>query len=203
MSEAWYQALSMAFGYVSAGVALLVFLFSLRQLLSDSALYGRVKRNLVRVGSAGTFRVLSQTGRRLRAGQELRVPYEGTMGSSRTCDIRIPYRRVHLRSAFFWMEDGALHVVPLHRDGFLADEAPVQPGDEAILSEGAVLKLGDLKLQLHLFSADGEKRAVLTGPYVTSARKSRAQQGRGDGIGAPGKGEAKRAAKRTRKSAEE
>ena len=95
-----------------------------------------------------------------------------------------------MRSAFFWMEHGELHMVALHRDGFLADGVPVEPGDEAVLSDGAVLCVGAVKMALHLRGAD--RRAAEMGPYVTQARRSRAQQGRGDGLGAPGKGEARR-----------
>ena len=84
-------------------------------------------------------------------------------------------------------------MVALHRDGFLADDVVVEPGDEAILSDGAVLRVRDLKLLLKLYPAAKARTDELNiGPYVTSARRSRAQQGKGEGIGAPGKGEIRR-----------
>jgi len=137
--------------------------------------------------------VLSAGSRRLPAGAEIRVPYEGTMGAAHSCDVCIPYRRVHLRSAFFWVEKDGLHMVALHRDGFFADDVAVEPGDEAILSDGAVLRVRDLKLLLKLYpAAKARTQELNVGPYVTTARRSRAQQGKGEGIGAPGKGEIRR-----------
>ena len=96
-----------------------------------------------------------------------------------------------MRSAFFWMEKDALHMVALNRDGFMADGVPVEPGDEAVLRDGAVLCIGEIRLALRLKGRTADREANV-GPYVTKARRSKAQQGRGDGLGAPGKGEARR-----------
>ena len=191
MTQAWYQVLSLGFGYISAAIMVAVVLLSLRKFASDRALWRRVRRDLPQAGAAGTFKVISGGGRRLAAGEEIRVPYEGTMGSSHSCDVCIPVRRVHMRSAFFWMEQDRLHMVALHKDGFLVDDVPVEPGDEAVLGNGAILRVGEAKLALHLY---GHKpvRTLGDGPYVTSARRSKAQQGKGDGIGAPGRGELRR-----------
>ena len=193
MNQAWYQVISLVYGYLAAAAIVVVVLMTIRKLFSDAALLRRVKKNTPQVGAVGTLKVLSAGTRRLPAGSEIRVPYEGTMGASHSCDVCIPYRRVHLRSAFFWMEKDGLHMVALHRDGFLADEVVVEPGDEAILSDGAVLRVRDLKLLLKLYPAAKARTDELNiGPYVTSARRSRAQQGKGEGIGAPGKGEIRR-----------
>ena len=188
MTQAWYQVASLSFGYLSAGIIALVVLLAVRKAARDRGVWRRVHRNLPQAGAAGVLQVLS-SGRRLPAGEELSVPYEGTMGASHSCDVCIPVRGVHMRSAFFWMEEDRLHMVALHRDGFLADDVPVEPGDEAILRDGAVLRVGEAKLALRLY---GVSRAPGDGPYVTRARRSRAQQGRGEGIGAPGRGEARR-----------
>ena len=192
MTQAWYQVLSICFGYAGAVIIALVVLLSARKLSRDRGVWRRVRRGLPQAGAAGTLQVLS-SGRRLPAGERLAVPYEGTMGASHSCDVCIPVRGVHMRSAFFWMEEDSLHMVTLHRDGFLADGVPVEPGDEAVLRDGAVLCVGEAKLALRL---SGTEAAPGDGPYVTRARRSRAQQGRGEGIGAPGKGELRRERKR-------
>ena len=197
MSQAWYQVLSICFGYLSAALIALIVLLGIRQYLSDRALMRRVRKNLPQAGAFGCFCVLAG-GRRLLSGEEIPVPYEGTMGSSHSCDVCIPVRKVHMRSAFFWAEESELHMVALHRDGFLVDDVPVEPGDEAVLRDGAVLRVGDAKMVLRLYESRGG-RLTLDGPYVTSARRSKAQQGRGDGIGAPGKGEARREKKLQKK----
>ena len=197
MSQAWYQVLSIAFGYVSAALIALIVLIAARQYLSDRALMRRVRRNLPQAGAFGCFQVLSG-GRRLGAGEEIAVPYEGTMGSSHSCDVCIPVRKVHMRSAFFWVEDDELHMAALHRDGFLVDDVPVEPGDEAVLRNGAVLRVGDAKMALRVYG-HRHAHAIFDGPYVSSARRGQAQQGKGDGIGAPGKAEMRREKKLLKK----
>ena len=191
MSNAWYQVISKVFGYLAAAGAVVCVLMALRGYVSERRRYRRVRRSLPNRGAAGVLRVLSAGSRRLPPGEELPVPYEGTLGSAHSCDVCIPQRRVHMRSAFFWMERDGLHMVALHRDGFCVDDVPVEPGDEAILCDGAVLTVGELRLVLRLRDALGTMEPTI-GPYVTTARRSRAQQGRGDGLGAPGRGEMRR-----------
>ena len=190
MTQAWYQVLSICFGYVSATVIVLIVLLSVRQFLSDRALMRRVRRNLPQAGAFGCLKVLSG-GRRLAAGEEISVPYEGTMGSSHSCDVCIPVRKVHMRSAFFWVEENSLHMAALHRDGFFVDDVPVEPGDEAVLHDGAVLRVGEAKMKLCVYGSR-QVRAIFDEPYVTTARRGKAQKGKGDGIGAPGRGEMRR-----------
>ena len=181
MNQAWYQVVSLLYGYLAAAAIVVIALLALRKLFSDAALLRRVKKSTPQVGAAGTLRVLSAGTRRLPAGTQICVPYEGTLGASHSCDVCIPYRRVHMRSAFFWMEKDGLHMVALHRDGMFADEVPVGPGDEAILSDGAVLRVRDLKLLVKLYPAAQERMDELgSGPYVTTARKSAAGTGRGN-----------------------
>ena len=127
----------MGFGYLSAAIIALIVLLALKKYAQDRALWRRVKRNLPQAGAAGRFIVLSAGSRRLPAGTELRVPFEGTLGGSMSCDVCVPYKKVHMRSAFFWVEGEELHLVPLHKDGFLADETPIEPGDEAVMRDGA------------------------------------------------------------------
>ena len=199
MTQAWVQVLSLLFGYVSAAIILLIVLLALRKYASDRALWRRVRRELPQAGAVGQLVVLDG-GRRLRLGEEISVPYEGTMGASHSCDVCIPARKVHMRSAVFWMENAGLHMVALHRDGFLADDVPVEPGDEAVLRDGAVLRVGEARLSLSLYSSR-RMRAIDDGPYVTSARRGQARQGKGDGVGAPGRGEVRREKKLREKQA--
>ena len=200
MNSAWYQVVSLLYGYLATAAIVVIVLLTVRKLISDAALLRRVRKNTPQLGAVGTLRVLSAGSRRLPAGYEIRVPYEGTLGAAHSCDVYLPYRRVHLRSAFFWMEKDGLHMVALHRDGFFADDVAVEPGDEAVLGDGAVLRVRELKLQLKLYpAAQARMDEMNVGPYVTDARKNRAQQGHGEGIGAPGKGEIRREKKHREK----
>ena len=184
MNEAWFRVAGTAFSCLAAGAAGLVVLLAFLQDHRERAHWRRLMKDQPEIGAACVFRVTASETRRLTVGRELRVPDEGTLGAAGSCDVCIPYRKVHLRSAFFWMEKDGLHMVPLHRDGFLVDGVRAEPGDEAVLQNGAVLKLGDLCLTLKMgrpgvFAADG--------PYVTRARRERAGTGHGDGVGAPGR----------------
>ena len=125
MTNAWYQVLSLGFGYVSCAIAVVCVLCALGKFLKDRKLHRRVRKSTPRVGGAGVLRVMTAGLRRLPAGTQIRVPYEGILGCLRSCDVYIPYRKVHMRSAFFWMEGDGLHMVALHRDGFVVDEVPV------------------------------------------------------------------------------
>ena len=204
MNEAWYRVFSMIFGYLSAAMLAFIVLLAGRKMISDRNLWRRVHKGIPQAGSAGRLVVLSAGSRRLPAGREIFVPYEGTMGAAHSCDVHIPYRKVHLRSAFFWMEKGELHMTALHRDGFVVDDVPVEPGDEAILGDGAVLRVGELKMVLRLGDHAGAQREADVGPYVTTARRSSARRGHGEGIGAPGRGEIRREQKlRTKKKKDE
>lgn len=200
VSQAWYHVLSICFGYLSAAMIVLIVLLSARKYMRDRQVWRRARRSLPQAGAVGCLKVMAG-GRRLPAGGEIRVPYEGTMGSSHSCDVCIPARKVHMRSAFFWAEGDSLHMVALHRDGFLVDDVPVEPGDEAVLLDGAVLRVGEAKMVFRLYG--GRNSDPIDGPYVTSARRSRAQQGRGDGIGAPGRAQARREKKRLKKQDQE
>jgi hypothetical protein len=199
VNRAWYQVLSLSFGYVSCAIAVICVLCALRRFLRDRRILRHVRKSTPNVGYAGVLRVLSAGLRRIPAGTQIRVPYEGTVGAARSCDVCIPYRKVHLRSAFFWMESDGLHMVALHRDGFVVDDVPVEPGDEAILDDGAVLMIGEVKLVWHMKDGRPASFEAVTGPYVTSQRKSRARQGKGDGLGAPGKAELRREKKLDKK----
>ena len=201
MNQAWYQVVSMLYGYLASAAIALVLLLTIRKFLQDAALMRRVKKNTPQAGAVGTLCVLSAGSRRLSAGTEIRVPYEGTLGSAHSCDVCIPYRRVHMRSAFFWMEQDGLHMAALHRDGFVVDGVPVEPGDEAILRDGAVLQVGNAELMLSLYGSR-RMRTMDDDPYVTRARRSKAREGKGEGIGAPGRAEARREKKLREKQKE-
>ena len=213
MNEAWYRVAGMAFCYLAVLTAFCVVFVSLRRDAWERALWRRVRRSTPGVGTACVFRVISAEGKRLEEGQELAVPFEGTLGAASACDVCIPNPRVHLRSAFFWMEKDGLHMAPLHRDGFLVDGQQANPGDEAILRDGAELevpaasvrvgaelRLGGLRLRLRMGAAPEEKATV---PYVTKARQKTAGRGRGDGLGAKGRREtyAARKMKKTKRPA--
>lgn len=199
MDGTWYRAAGLAYGYFASLCAVAIAFLMLRRFRSERALWRRIVQSTPAVGCACVFRVVSEGGKRLAKGTQLRVPMEGTMGSAAGCDVCIPYRKVHLRSAFFWMEKNGLHMAPLHRDGFLVDGVQAQPGDEAILRDGAELRLGDLRLRLSMQPGRISAADAPAGPYVTRKRRESAQRGKGSGLGAPGRANDKRRGRKEKK----
>ena len=61
MTQAWYQVLSLGFGYISAAIIMVVVLLSLRKCASDRALWRRVRRDLPQAGAAGVFKALCKS----------------------------------------------------------------------------------------------------------------------------------------------
>ena len=178
MGEAWYGVAGMAFSYGASAVLLIVLLLAFRQDREDRKRWRKVHAEAPGVGSACSFRVRAIDGRWRAVGEQIPVPYEGTLGASPICDVCIPVRKVHARSAFFWMERGALHMVPLHRDGFVVDGVRAEAGDEAILRHGAELRLGSLSLILRMPEAGAHGSEPESEPYVTRARAQRASRGK-------------------------
>ena len=73
MNQAWYQVISLVYGYLAAAAIVVVVLMTIRKLFSDAALLRRVKKNTPQVGAVGTLKVLSAGTRRLPAGSEIRL----------------------------------------------------------------------------------------------------------------------------------
>lgn len=183
MTEAWYEIAAMSMRYVFLLLALAVLLKALRWMLRDARLRRQTMRRLPDAGYIGAFYVMSGESRRLDAGDEIRLPCEGTLGSARACDVCVPHPSVPARAAIFWLERDGLHMVPADPEGFCVDGASVGAGEEAVLLHGATVTAGEVMLQLRLFSgvellgaldADGE-------PYVTPEARRRASRRRRPG----------------------
>lgn len=166
--------------YVFIFLAFMVVYRALNWILRDYHLRRQVMQKLPDAGFIGAFYVMSGESRRMEAGDEINLPCEGTLGSARACDVCVHHSSVPAKAAIFWLEKDGLHMVPADPEGFLADGAHVGSGDEAVLLHGASVCVGEVLLQLRLFSgvellgaldADGE-------PYVTPEARRRASRGK-------------------------
>lgn len=166
--------------YVFIFLAFMVVYRALGWVIRDLHLRRQVMQKLPDAGYIGSFYVMSGESRRMEEGDEIRLPCEGTLGSSNACDVCVHHGSVPAKAAIFWLEKDGLHMVPADPGGFLADGARVGPGDEAVLLHGAAVCVGEVLLQLRLFSgvellgaldADGE-------PYVTPEARRRASRGK-------------------------
>ena len=181
--------------YVFVFLAFMVVYRAMGWIIRDLHLRRQVMQKLPDAGYIGAFYVMSGESRRMEEGDEIRLPCEGTLGSANACDVCVHHRSVPAKAAIFWLEKDGLHMVPADPEGFLADGTRVGPGDEAVLLHGAAVCVGEVLLQLRLFSgvellgaldADGE-------PYVTPEARKRASRGKK----LPIKGKARRKRKET------
>ena len=193
--NAWYQVLSMGFGYISVAIILVIIILALRIWMQDRKRYRRVKKAFPQTGNAGYFEIMEGRGR-LQSGMKIPVSYEGILGAAPGCDICLPMRGIHLRSAFFWVEDAQLHLVPIRNDVLKTDGQRIKPGDEAVLREGARLEVSGLGMKLHLNA--GHTAHAPQDPYVTRERRKIARSEKGNAIGDGGVS-AEKTMKRTRK----
>ncbi len=175
--------------YVFIFLAFMVVYRALNWILRDYHLRRQVMQKLPDAGYIGAFYVMSGESRRMEAGDEINLPCEGTLGSARACDVCVHHHSVPAKAAIFWLEKDGLHMVPADPEGFLADGTHVGSGDEAVLLHGASVCVGDVLLQLRLFSgvellgamdADGE-------PYVTPEARRRASRGKKPPVKAAGR----------------
>ncbi|MBQ8093111.1 MAG: hypothetical protein IJ242_06005 [Clostridia bacterium] len=198
--DAWYSVLSMVFGYLSALMILAIVLSAMRKTLTDHRTYRRVAREKRQIAYAGELTVRTGGTKKLAAGTVLYIPYEGTLGAAPGCDVVLSVRRLHLRSAFFWVDGNRMHLVPIQRDAIQVDGETLKPGDEAEMLNGAVLTVNGIGMELRIYEDHPGTREKMEDPYVTRARRAQVHKGRGKGIGSIGTAGSKKS--RRQKAAE-
>ena len=136
--------------------AVLLVLYVLIWLVSDSAERREKKRSLPGSGTVGEMVVLSG-GRDLAENSWFPVPREGVLGAIRSCDLVIPCTGVHSRHLDFSWKDGlGLLIYPRTGCEVLINGMPVTCRTDASavpMSHGSVLQVGSAVLRLHLFAA--------------------------------------------------
>ena len=87
----------------------------------------------------------------LRTGQAQPLPREGTIGSSRECDIRVKDTGVKRNHALFTFEDGkGMHIVPRLGARVLLNGREI--GGSGYALHGTRLQLGNAELRVRLFA---------------------------------------------------
>lgn len=155
LSPELYAALALFLRYVFSLLGVLMVLFSFLWLWSSRAERRRRLRQLPLSGLIGELVVLEGDGG-LRPGDTIPLPWEGVLGSVRSCDVCVPgggIRRRHL--SFSFSPEKGLLLQPFRG-------CQAQVGDTLITSRtrpealplrhGAFLRLGDTLLRLRLFA---------------------------------------------------
>lgn len=146
-----YEILALCMRYVFAALMLLIVLRAWRITAADGARAAKLRRLSPQTGIIGEL-LVTDGGERVFGGTRYRIILEGSIGSSRRCDVRIRHSSVFPRHALFQMTDEGLFV----RACFTA---PIADGHghrqkELLLRDGDLLFIGNVRLMLILSEAD-------------------------------------------------
>ena len=146
-----YEILALCMRYVFAALMLLIVLRAWRITAADSARAAKLRRLSPQTGIIGEL-LVTDGSERVFGGTRYRVILEGSIGSSRRCDVRIRHSSVFPRHALFQMTDDGLFVRA-------CTVAPIADGHghrqkELLLRDGDLLFIGNVRLMLILSEAD-------------------------------------------------
>lgn len=144
MSSEAYELLSMLMRYVFVLIGVLIVWRSYRWLRRDAKAYKKEMRSLPDAGLVGEIV-------NLKTGEAQPLPREGTIGSSRDCDICVKESGVKRQHARFELEDGkGLKIIPARRSAMLLSGVEMNGPGYAL--HGTQLQIGNTMLRVRLFA---------------------------------------------------
>ena len=155
MSSELYEVLALAARYLFALLGVLIVLRAFLWLLADRQDRHRRLRRLPDAGMIGEMVVLSGS-KELPEGISLPVPWEGVLGSVRSCDLIVPcpgVRKRHLRFSFTPGE--GLRILPESGCEAVVDDTVLdcRSGKTAVrMNHGSFLRVGSALLRLRVFA---------------------------------------------------
>lgn len=144
MSSEAYEILALLMRYVFVCIGLMIVWRSFRWLRRDTRAYHREMQALPDAGYIGEIVDLI-------TGQAYPLPHEGTIGSSRTCDITVKgdgVARTHVR--FEFEEGKGLKIIPLRHRPLLVNG--VEACRVCFALHGTQLQIGENSLRVRLFA---------------------------------------------------
>ena len=161
MPDNVYEIIALGARYWFAFLGVLIVLRSFFWLHRDRAAKHRRLKQLPDAGMIGEFVVLSGS-EELPEGSFLPVPWEGTIGFVRGCDVVVPVKGVRAVQADVEFENGrGLAVIPRFRRPVIIDGETVSrrwEADGRRMVHGSVLQIGEAVLQLQVFMGHGMER---------------------------------------------
>ena len=150
-----YEVLSLAARYLFALLGVVIVLRSYTWLLADRAEKHRRLRRLPDAGTIGEL-LVCRGSRDLPEGTGLPVPWEGELGSVRSCDITVPCEGVKKRHLRFSYEAGSgLRILPESGCEATVDGETLncRSGEKGrAMQHGSFLQVGDALLRLRIFA---------------------------------------------------
>lgn len=155
MSAEWYEIISLAARYLFALLGVLIVLRAFHWILSDHFSEKKQRRSLPDLGLIGEL-VILRGNELLPSGSAVPVPWEGILGSVRSCDICLPSPGIRRKHFSFSFEEGrGLLIHPFSGVEVLLNAVPVtvrSRPESAVMVHGSFLQVGDLLLRLRLFA---------------------------------------------------
>ena len=144
MSGEAYELLALLMRYVFVAIGALIAWRSFCWMQRDARAYRREMRSLPDAGLVGEIVNLA-------TGQSQPLPREGTIGSSRECDIRIKDSGARRQHARFEFEEGkGLKIIPARHSGMLLSGVELNVPGYAL--HGTQLQVGNTVLRVRLFA---------------------------------------------------
>lgn len=155
MSSELYEVISLAARYLFVLLGVLIVLRSFLWLLSDHSEKRRRLRRLPDSGFIGELVVVSGTAE-IPEGLSVPVPWEGVLGSVRSCDIFIPDRYVHRKHlAFTFVPGKGLLIQPFSGCETVVNSSVMNchsRPDSNPMIHGSYLQLNHVLLRLRVFA---------------------------------------------------
>ncbi len=156
MSQELYEVLSLAARYLFALLGVLIVLRAFLWQLSSRAEERGTRRRIRDSGCIGELVVITGNSS-LPEGTVIPVPWEGSLGSIRSCDVPVPCRGIRRRHLWFSWEDGSgLRIQPLSGCEAMVDGVPLDCRSwkkASPMVHGSFLQVGSALLRLRVFAA--------------------------------------------------
>lgn len=186
-----YEVLALAMRYFFTLFGALIVCRSLIWLAKD---HRRKHLRLKNLPDAGTIGILTvEAGsRELSDGVTLPVPYEGTLGFLRTCDVVVPVDDVaNTHLDFTFVSGRGLLVCPRRGCTVMVDGFPVanaRDSREHPMLHGSLLTVGQAVLRLGVFAGLDVPSVPVVAPYAVPQQEDWSPETADVPYGAPGQG---------------
>lgn len=186
-----YEVLALAMRYFFTFFGLLIVCRSLLWLAKDQHKKHRRLKNLPDAGTIGILTVEAGS-RELSPGVKLAVPYEGTLGFLRTCDVVVPVDDVaNIHLDFTFVSGRGLLVCPRRGCTVMVDGFPVanaRDSREHPMLHGSLLMVGQAVLRLGVFAGLDVPSVPVVAPYAVPQQEDWSPETADVPYGAPGQG---------------
>lgn len=186
-----YEVLALAMRYFFTVFGVVIVCRSLFWLAKDQR---RKRLRLKNLPDAGTIGILTvEAGsRELSPGVTLPVPYEGTLGFLRTCDVVVPVDDVaNIHLDFTFVSGRGLLVCPRRGCTVTVDGFPVanaRDSREHPMLHGSLLTVGQAVLRLGVFAGLDVPAVPVVAPYAVPQQEDWSPEAADLPYGAPGQG---------------